>query len=278
MQNSFDFIDDYLARALSPQDNIAFEKQLHNDSSLSEAVASRKQLQAHLKRLRLKHLIVATTGDMPVPSTPSYRWLGIGASITVFSIALGYFIWKNDDIPAATPAPVIENKIFKPAVTPSNDEPRADVKTIPTWKNVLPAAKNEENKTVVTLPPSQASQTQALDSIAYAIADAPIGYDNWKDDNSTVRGNESSDEYLYFNAYKNLKNGNVNQSNTTFAALAENKQFRNYRRAQWYLVLGQLTQHPSSRNETLNTIVNTQGHYFQQKAKAIKRYLQKNNR
>ena len=279
MQNSFDFIDDYLARTLSPQDNIAFEKQLHNDTMLSEAVALRKQLQAHLKRLRLKQLIIATTGHKPTPpSTPSYRWLGVGASIVLFSIALGYFIWKNDDIPTATPAPAIENKVSKPAVTPTNDEPRADVKTTPIEKTPSSIIKKEENKTVATLPTTQASQTKALDSIAYAIADAPIGYDNWKEENSTLRGNESSDEYLYFNAYKNLKNGNVSQANATFMALATNKQFRNYRRAQWYLALGQLAQNPSSKNETLNTIANTQGHYFQQKAKAIKLYLQKNNR
>ena len=280
MQNSFDFIDDYLAHALSPQDAIVFEKQLHNDTMLSEAVASRKQLQTHLKRLRLKQLIVETTGDMPVPTSPSYRWLWIGASITLFSIALGYFIWKNDDIPAATPAPIIESTVPKPTVVPLTEEPRADAKSkiIPNEKVILPIAKNNEDKTLVIAPIPRASQNKALDSIAYAIADAPIGYDNWKDENTAVRGNESSDESMYFQAYKNLKNGNVNQANTTFAALAENKQFRNYRRAQWYLVLGQLSQNPSSRNETLNTIANTQGHYFQQKAKAIKRYLQKNNR
>ncbi len=280
MQNSFDFIDDYLACALSPQDSIAFEKQLYNDTMLSEAVASRKQLQAHLKRLRLKQLIVETTGDMPIPTSPSYRWLWIGSSITLFSIALGYFIWKNDDIPAAAPSPTLENTAPKPAIISPSDEPRADVKSkvIPSEKVALPSAKNNEDKTVVIAPAPQASQNKALDSIAYAIADAPIGYANWKDENTAVRGNESSDEFLYFQAYKNLKNGNVSKANTAFSALAENKQFRNYRRAQWYLALGQLAQNPSSKNEVLNNIANTEGHYFQQKAKAIKRYLQKNNR
>lgn len=276
MQNSFDFIDDYLSFRLSPEENAAFEKNLRTDATLMSAVQNQKQLLADLKRLRLKHLITEATVSMPMPKSTSYRWLAIGTAITVFSIVLGYYIWKNDDIPVNPPLEKIEKIETKPTETLKQDEPRADVKIeIPaTQKTIAPIEKTTEITNI--LPKKQEEKLFLLDSVQYAIADAPIGFDNWDGKNETFRG--EAEEETYFEAYKNLKNGAIESAITGFKILAENKQFRNHRRAEWYLALGQLAQNPSSKNEVLNRITNTQGHYFQQKAKSLKLYLQHNNR
>ena len=277
MQNYFDLIDDYIMQSLSQEDTIAFEKNLYIDSTLMSAVENQKQLLANLRRVRLKQLIAQATSDMPAPAKPSYRWLSIGTAITVFSVAFGYFIWKNDDIPLSAPAPT-ENKPTQPADIKAAEEPRADakIKSLPTGKNSNIVTPKVEPNTVAIVPEKYENQAKTMDSIQYAIADAPIGFDNWDGKNANVRG--ESEEQAYFEAYKNLKSGAVSKSNTAFKVLSENKQFRNYRRAEWYLALGQLAQNPSSKNEILNVIANTQGHYFQQKAKSVKRYLQNNNR
>ena len=273
MQNHFDFIDDYITRSLSLEDNIAFEKNIHSNPALMSAVENQKQLLANLKRVRMKQLISEATANMPAPTKPSYRWLVIGTAITVFSVAMGYFIWRNDDIPMSQPAP-IENKTIKPIVPQATEEPRADAKQKPTpTENKVVPVLEEKSKIAETVPEKQ---VKALDSVQYAIADAPIGFDNWDEKSTIVRG--ESDEQTYFEAYKNLKNKNFSKAIEIFKALSQNKQFRNYRRAEWYLALGQLAQNPSSKNEILNVIANTEGHYFQQKAKSIKRYLQHNNR
>jgi hypothetical protein len=273
MQNSFDFIDDYISRRLSPEENTAFEKNLHTDTALMSAVENQKRLLANLKRLRLKQLITEATVDMPTPKSPSYRWLVIGSAITIFSIILGYFIWKNDDIPLNAPLEKIETK---PIENVKHDEPRADTKIEVSPVEKASAPTEKEAKIVSVLPQKQENQLFGLDSISYAIVDAPIGFDNWNEKNEMLRG--EAEEQAYFEAYKNLKNGVTEKAIAGFKLLVVNKQFRNYRRAEWYLTLGQLAQNPSSKNEMLNTIINTQGHYFQQKAKALKLYLQRNNR
>jgi hypothetical protein len=273
MQNSFDFIDDYIFHRLSPEENTAFEKNLYTNTALMAAVEEQKQLLANLKRLRLKQLIAEATDGMPVQKPTSYKWLGIGIAITISSIVLGYFIWKNDDIPQRAPLEKIETK---PTDNEKYDEPRAEIKaqTVPVEKASTPTEKKPDIENVVAQ--KQNNQFSVLDSIAYAIADAPIGFDNWDEKNGMVRG--ETEEQTYFEAYKNLKNGATEKAIADFKILITDKKFRNYRRAEWYLALGQLEQNPSSKNEILNRIINTQGHYFQQKAKLLKLYLQRNNR
>jgi hypothetical protein len=273
MQNSFDFIDDYIFRRLSPEENAAFEKNLYTNTALMAAVEDQKQLLTNLKRLRLKQLIAEATDGMPTQKPTSYKWLFIGTAITIFSIVLGYFIWKNDDIPQGIPSKKIE---IQPTNNEKHDEPRAEIKT-PTpslEKASVPTEKKPEQENA--LAQKQNNQSSVLDSIAYAIADAPIGFDNWDEKNSTLRG--ETEEQTYFEAYKNLKNGATEKAIADFKILVADKKFRNYRRAEWYLALGQLEQNPSSKNEILNRIINTQGHYFQQKAKSLKLYLLRNNR
>jgi hypothetical protein len=274
MQNHLELIDDYLDGTISPALIAPFESLLSSDKELSLALHQNKMMRAHLRRARLQRLITDATADMPLPSvspTPSYRWLAVGGGIMLFSIALGYFIWKNDDVPPAT-TPLQPITPTVPAEKQVIDDSRASAPaTIKENKPTEIATKEEQSISKVSNTPQKA------DSIDYYIADAsPIGYDDWSKNESQWRGSDDAEnQRLYFEAYKNLLNNNVTIAENSFRQLANNKRFKNYRRAQWYLALCELSKNPTANNATLNMIANTDGHFFQAKAKRLKAYLVK---
>jgi hypothetical protein len=271
MPNPFEFLDDYLDKKLSITDNSLFEQNLNQNNTLANELRLRQQVRSSLKSVAMRQRIASVTADIRVEPTPSYRWLFVGSSIALVSIFVGFSIWKLDDSPKNTPA---EPKIQQTPIQlpqPQNNEPRASVEP---KKEVLPTTELAEQKV------TQKVETQVFgssDSIKYLIADAtPIGYDAWQKDNSQWRGDAGkNDEQSYFEAYKNLRNGQVEKAKNAFKSLAGNTGFRNFRRAQWYLTLAELSQNPSPNNENLNKIINTNGHYFQQRAKSLKRFLEK---
>lgn len=275
MPNPFDYIEDYLDKKLSTTNLSLFEQSLNSNTDLANEVRLQKQVRRTLKSVALREKIVATTADIKVEPT-SYKWLFVGATICLFSIAAGFAIWKFDDSPQNIPSKPNLQQIPTP-IQPQNAEPRASVEPKQKEDKINPTTEItqsnvEKNVTVKNFSTS--------DSIQFLIADAtPIGYENWQKEGSQWRGNSGgSEDQSYFEAYKNLKNGQYSAAKIAFKSLAENTSFRNFRRAQWYLTLAELSENPSSTNKNLDKIINTNGHFFQQKAKALKRFLEKNGK
>ncbi len=270
-----ELIDDYLEKKLSPTELGNFENTLRSDATLRQNMAERQVLRAKLRRLQLKNVIAEATADMPI-STPSATWTKwlMGAGAAALLMAAAYFYTnKNENVQYNTP---LEQNIptKKDIIIPSN-EPRAD-KTAPNSKSLNPADNNTNIGSVTIKEPSSKINVAAfaLDSLDNLIAEAPVGYSAWTKNQDEVRGSNDGEQIkAFFEAYTFMKKGDFKKSNELFRVLAADSKFKNHRRAEWYLTLGELKLNPSSNNENLNQIANTNGHFFQQKARNLKAYL-----
>jgi hypothetical protein len=268
-----ELIDDYLEKKLSPAELGNFENTLQSDASLRQSMVERQVLRAKLRRLQLKNVIDEATADMPT-STPSATWskwlMGAGAAVLVLAAAY-FYTNKNENV--GNNAPSEQNIPAKKDIIPSN-EPRAE--TAPNSKSLNPADNNTNIGSVTEKAPSTKINVAAfaLDSLDNLIADAPVGYNAWTKNQDELRGSNDGEQVkAFYEAYAFMKKGEFKKSNEAFKALAADTKFKNRRRAEWYLTLGELKINPSSNNENLNQIANTNGHFFQQKARGLKAYL-----
>lgn len=269
-----ELIDDYLEKKLSPAELGNFENALQTNFSLRQSVTERQALRAKLRRLQLKNVIAEATADMPASHTSIEwsKWL-IGAAAATLLLAAAYFYTNNNqNVEYKTPSE--QSVPAKQDIIPSN-EPRAD-KTAPNSKSLNPAEEAIVPNNLTSTTPSSQINTAAftLDSLDNLIAVAPVGYNAWVKNQDELRGSNDSEQIkLFYDAYTLMKKGAFNKSNEIYKVLAADTKFKNRRRAEWYLTLGELKLNPSSNNEHLNQIANTNGHFFQQKAKDLKAYL-----
>lgn len=270
-----ELIDDYLENKLSTTELGNFERSLQADASLRHSIVERQVLREKLRRLQLKNVIAEATADMPTATT-SMEWAKWAASATCAALLLtAAYFYTNKKENVEYNMPLEQNVPTKKEIIVPSNEPRAE-KTAPNTKNINPTESNENLTAATVKEPIRSINTAvfALDSLDNLIAEAPVGYNAWTKNQDELRGSNDGEQVkAFYEAYTFMKKGDFEKSNKAFKALAADTKFKNRRRAEWYLTLGELKLSPSSNNQNLNQIANTNGHFFQQKARELKAYL-----